>query len=62
MPVGSMDAGKIRRICAQPGRGANPPSGNASLPDCFFFDRFAIGDVGAAAPNPAQGRESGKLA
>ena len=28
----------------------------------FFFDRFAMGDVGAAAPNPAQGCESGKLA
>ena len=25
------------------------PSGNASLPDCFFFDRFAIGLRWAAA-------------
>ena len=28
------------------------PSGLASLPDCFFLDRFAMGNVGGLATNP----------
>ena len=30
----------------------NSPSGNASLPDCFFPDRFAVGNAGLP-PRPA---------
>ena len=52
--AGTRTGGRPPRRAVLLERSGNSPSGNASLPDCFLFYGFAMGNAWGFAPNPTR--------